>query len=125
MRGTVANEERRKVASVRVAKSSRSAVVDSDEKSSEAVVARVVHQVFVQPRHEVCGADGLAALRERLTAQSRLQTGHEQRGRDPLPGNVRDGNGHMRWTELNEVVVVSAYRARSFADRLDLNPRNR
>ena len=68
MRRTIANEKRRKVTGVRIAESSRRAVVDRDEKRGEAVVTGVVHQVFVQPRHEVSGADGLTALRERLTA---------------------------------------------------------
>src|ERR1700739_1012515 len=112
------------MAGVRVAKSPRRTVVDGDKKRRKAVVACVAHEMFVQPSNELRGADGFTALRERLTSQRSLQAGHEQRGRNPFARNVRNGNGHMRWTELNEIVVVAAHRARCFANRFDLDSRN-
>src|SRR4029077_16942623 len=50
-----------------------------------------------------------------------LQAGHQGRGGNSFAGNISDGDGQMRGGELNEIVVVAAVGARSFADGFDFD----
>src|ERR1700732_4164467 len=80
--------------------------------------------MLVEAGYELGGAHAFAAVDEDLAAQRGLQAGHEERGGNSFTGNVGDGDSQMRGAELNEVVVVAADGARSFADGFDFNAGN-
>src|SRR6266436_8369375 len=109
------------MAGVGVAQVARGAVVDGDEESSEAVVAGVAHQMLVEAGDKLGGAHGFASGNKHLAAKRRLQAGHQESGGNSLAGNIGDGDGQMSRAELDEIVIVAADGARSFADGLDFD----
>src|SRR4029077_12268447 len=117
-------KERGKVTGVGVPQIARGAVVHGNEERGEAVVTGVAHQMFVQTRDQLRSAQSFAAGNEHLAAQRRLQTGHQQRGGNSFSGNVGNRDGQVRWSELDEIVVVAADFARRFADGFKFRPRN-
>src|ERR1700676_5504262 len=118
------DQEGRQVAGVGVTQSAGGAVVDGDEEGGEAVVAGVAHEMVVQAGDQFGGAEMLGAGSENLAAQRGLQAGHEQGGGNSLSGDVRNRNGDVRGTELNEIVVIAADGARGFADGFDFDTGN-
>src|SRR5437867_8054565 len=67
----------------------------------------------------------IASIRKHLTAQGRLQTGHQQCRGNSLPRYISDSNGDMRRAELNKVIVVAADGTRGLANGLNLDARHR
>src|SRR5271156_5279672 len=118
-------QERGKVSGVAVAQRACGTVVHRNKERREAVVTRIAHQMLVEPRYEFRGAQPLAARRQHLAAQRRLQAGHQQRGGNSLAGNIGDGDSHLGGADLNEIVVIAADRAGRFANRFDLDSRDR
>src|SRR5258708_24461582 len=121
--GTFADAKSRQVACVGVTQDAGRTVVNGDEKCREAVVAGVAHEVIIQTGDKLGGAQDAVDGREQLTAQSRLQAGHQQCGGNSFAGNIGDGDSDRRRVQLNEVVVIAADHARRLADRFQLHTR--
>src|SRR6266436_683619 len=109
------------MAGVGVAQVARGAVVDGDEESSEAVVAVFSNKMLVEAGDKLGGAHGFASGNKHLATQGRLQAGHQESGGNSFAGNIGDGDGQMSRAELDEIVVVTADRARGFADGFDFD----
>src|SRR5450432_2916754 len=104
-------QKRRQMPRVGIPHRPRRAVIHRNEKRRETVVRGIAHQMFVQPRHQFVRPQHFAATHQQLAAQRRLQTGHQQRRRNSLSRNIRDGHGDVRRRQLYEIVVIAAHRA--------------
>ena len=109
------------MARIRVTEGPSGAVINSDEKGGEAIVARVAHKMLVQAGDEFGGAETFRAVGEHLAAERGLKAGHQKSGGDPFTGNIRDGDGNMCRAELDEIVVVAAHGTSRFADGFDFH----
>jgi len=104
VRAVGAHDEGRVVTGIDVNQPARGAVQMRIEKGDEAVAFRIPVDNGIQPAAKQIWRQG----RGRETANSRLQIGHQQRGRHALSSHVGDANSQRFFVERKNVEIVAA-----------------
>src|SRR6516164_175127 len=99
-----AQEQCRRMATIRVAQLARIVVVFGEEEGSVIPVGRVSVKQLV---HRAKKSFGLFPSRRTLAAQSRLEIGHEQSGSDAFARYVRYYQTEPPAAEIKKIVIVS------------------
>src|SRR4029077_2126963 len=99
-------------------------VIHAIEQRGETVWRGTAVQVLIEPRDDLSGTARAAAIEHSLAAQRRLQTSHDQRGRDAFAANVCQGDAQSSWPKRQEIVIIPADNTRGADYCLDLHALN-